>query len=368
MQRVRDSIRPAGIRKRLERAGVQLVNAEASFVAPHVVQGGDLQVEAPLIVLNTGHSPAVPPIPGLPGTPYMTYHNFWKQTQLPPRMLIIGAGYIGLELGQGMQRLGAQVQIVEKGKHPLEKEEEDVSRTLQEALTADGVQFFCNSTVEQVEYRDGCFHLQTAAQAQPLVAESLLVVAGQQPNVEGLALEKAGIKQTEDGYIQVDAQFQTTAEGVYAIGDVTGQPAFTHVSWEDHRRLYAILRGEERSRGDRVLGYAIFTDPQVGRMGLTAAQAEEQGFKVRQATLPLNKIGRARMSDDRFGFYRMVVEKQSDRILGATLVGRQAAELVHVFWALMEAGATWQTLEQGQPIHPTYAESLPTLARELYDQ
>lgn len=365
MERVRDSIRPSGIKKRLEKADVQLIHAEAAFTALHTIQAGDILVEAPLIVINTGKSPVVPDIPGLSNTPYMTYLNFWEQTRLPSRLLVIGAGYIGLELGQGMQRLGSQVQIIEKGKRLISGEEEDVSQALREALEADGVQFYCDTRVEHVAYQDDQFQVQAKDQSDCFVGDGLLVVTGQRPNVDALALDKAGIEQREDGHIKVDKQFRTTAAGVYAIGDVTGQPAFTHVSWEDHRRLYAILNGEDRQQGDRVLGYAFFTEPQVGRVGLTEAEAREKGFQARQVTIPLKKVGRARMTDDGPGFYRMVIDEKTDRVLGATLVGQQAAELVHVFLALMEAGAPWQTLEQAQPIHPTYAESLPTLAREL---
>lgn len=365
MQRVRDSIRPWGIRKRLQRAGVHLIRAEASFIAPQTVRGGDTLVQAPLIIINTGNSPAIPDIQGLSETPFLTDLNFWEQTELPPRLLVMGAGYIGLELGQAMQRLGSEVTLIEKGDRPVASEEEAVSQVLQEALEVDGVKFYCNTTAECVEYQDGQIRVYMAGQEQPLVGDSLLVAVGRRPNVKALALDKAGIEQTEKGYIKVDSQFRTTAEGVYAIGDVTGQPAFTHVSWEDYRRLYGILNGEERRQGDRTLGYAFFTEPQVGRVGLTEAQAREKGFQARQVTIPMKKVGRAKITGDSLGFYQMVIDEETDRILGATLIGQQAAELVHVFLALMEAGATWQALEQAQPIHPTYAESLPTLAREL---
>lgn len=365
MQRVRKSIKPQGIRKRLEKAEVRLLHAEASFLDAHTVQGGVTVVEAPLIIINTGKSPLLPELPGLVDTPYLTYLNFWELTSLPSRLLIIGGGYIGLELGQAMQRLGSEVTIIERGKRPIEEEEESVSQVLREALEADGVRFYCGTTAERVGYADGQFNVGVTGQGQPLVGESLLLALGTRPNVEALALNKAGIEQDDKGHIKVDKQFQTTAEGVYAIGDVTGQPAFTHVSWEDYRRLYAILKGEERQQGDRTLGYAFFTEPQVGRVGLTVAQAREKGFQAREVTLPMKRVGRAKISGDSFGFYRMVIDEKTDCILGATLVGRQAAELVHVILALMEAGATWQTLEQAQPIHPTYAESLPTLAREL---
>jgi dihydrolipoamide dehydrogenase len=193
------------------------------------------------------------------------------------------------------------------------------------------------------------------------------VATGRQPNVEQLNLGNAGIETDERGNIKVDQHFRTTAEGIFAIGDVTGQPAFTHVSWEDHRRLLDVLQNgrSERTQGDCVVGYAFFTEPQVGRVGMTFDQAQEARLDASMATLPLEDVTRAAATGHRQGFYRMVVDKGNGRILGATLVSPQAAELVHVFLALMEAGATWRVLERSQHIHPTYAEDLPTLARKF---
>lgn len=178
-------------------------------------------------------------------------------------------------------------------------------------------------------------------------------------------MEAAGIVLDEKGYIQVDEHFRTTNPQVYAIGDVTGQPAFTHVSWEDEYRVKAIIEGKERRQGDRVLGYAFFTDPEVGRASLTLAQAQAQGYAARAVTLPLVQVTRASLVGRKCGFYRLVVDQQSDKLLGATLVGSQTAELIHILMAHMESGATWQVLERSQYIHPTFGEGLPVLARKL---
>jgi pyruvate/2-oxoglutarate dehydrogenase complex dihydrolipoamide dehydrogenase (E3) component len=171
----------------------------------------------------------------------------------------------------------------------------------------------------------------------------------------------------QKGFIKINDQFQTTKEGVYAIGDAAGQPAFTHVSWEDYRRLKAILCGEQRTRSDRVLGYAVYTEPQVGRVGMTLEQARSQGINARAVTLPMAHIARGIEWGHDLGFYRMVIDCDTNKILGATLVGYETAELVHVFLSLMEAGATWQLLEQSVHIHPTYGEALPSLARLLIE-
>ena len=175
----------------------------------------------------------------------------------------------------------------------------------------------------------------------------------------------AGIELDSQGFIQIDDQFSTTSPGIYAIGDVAKQPAFTHVSWEDYRRLKAILCGEQRTRNDRVLGYAVYTEPQVGRVGLTLEQAQQQGFNARSVTMPMAHIARGIEWGHDLGFYRLVIDRDTDQILGATLVGYETAELVHVFLSLMEAKATWRLLEQSVHIHPTYGEALPSLARLL---
>ena len=365
MDRVQNAIQPQGIAKWLNSAGVELVEAEAKFIAPHTVQGGDVTVEADTIIINTGKSPFVPDIPGLADTPYLTYQSFWELKELPEQLVVMGAGYTGLELAQAMQRLGSQVHIIEIADRPIADEEEDVSRALQKALEADGVRFHLHSTVQEVAYQDEQFRVTVDTAVDPLVGDALLVATGRRPNVDALGAAKWGIARDEKGHIQVDDQFQTTIDGVYAIGDVTGQPAFTHVSWEDHRRLLSILNGNGRQRGDRVLGYAFFTEPQVGRAGLTLSQATDRGFKARSATLPLTEVSRAITTDHTDGFYRLVIDDETDRILGATLVGPQTAELIHIIMALMEAGATWQVLERSQAIHPAYAQDLPVLARKF---
>ncbi|MCA9971838.1 MAG: FAD-dependent oxidoreductase [Anaerolineales bacterium] len=365
MQRVRDSIQPESLAYHLHDAGVHLVPATAEFVAQHTIRANDTLVEADTIVINTGKSPAVPPIPGLADTPYLTYQTIWDLTERPDKLLILGGGYTGLELAQGMQRLGCQVHVLEVHDRVAADEERDVSQALQAALAADGVTFHLSSQVRGVQHVNGLFMLDVDTCVDPLIGNALLLAAGRRPDVEALNLAHWGIAQDDAGHVQVDEQFRTTVDGVYAIGDVTGQPAFTHVSWEDHRRLYAIWQGKARRRGDRVLGYAFFTAPQVGRVGLTLPQAMAHGYDARAVTLPLKKVSRAAATGRTDGFYRLVVDQKSESILGATLVAPQAAELVHVILALMEAGATWRVLERAQHIHPAYAEDLPTLARQL---
>ncbi len=367
MQRVR-SIRDSfnqGVGKRLEDAGVKIVRAEASFAGERTVTGGDVTVQAPIVVINTGTSSLIPALPGLAETPYLTNRSFFELKELPPRLLVIGGGYIGLELGQGLARLGSQTQIIVRGDRVLDREEAEVSETLVQAFEQDGIKLHFNTKVEQVAYKDGIFTL--TLDRGEVQGEALLVATGRKPNTQALNAGATGVELDDRGYIKIDDHFHTTCDGVYAIGDAAGQPAFTHVSWEDYRRLKAILSGEERTRSDRVLGYAVYTEPQVGRVGMTLEQARQKGINARSATLQMSQIARAIEWGHDLGFYRMVIDNDTDKILGATLVGYEAAEIVHVFLSLIEAGATWQLLERSVHIHPTYGEALPSLARLLID-
>lgn len=338
---------------------------EASFVGERIVTGGGVTVQAPLVVINTGTSSLIPDLPGLAGTPYLTNRNFFELKELPPRLLVIGGGYIGLELGQGLARLGSQTQIIVRGDRVLDREESEVGEILAQAFERDGIRLNCNTKVEQVAHTNGVFTL--TLDRGEVQGEALLVATGRKPNTQALNAVATKVELDDRGCIKIDDHFHTTCDGVYAIGDAAGQPAFTHVSWEDYRRLKAILNGEDRTRSDRVLGYAVYTEPQVGRVGMTLELALQKGINARSATLQMSQIARAIEWGHDLGFYRMVVDNDTSKILGATLVGYEAAEIVHVFLDLIEAGATWQLLEQSVHIHPTYGEALPSLARLLID-
>jgi len=355
-----------GVKKRLEDAGVKIVYAEATFSGVRTVTGGAVTVQAPIVVINTGTSSSIPELPGLAETPYLTNRNFFDLQQIPPRLLVIGGGYIAVELGQGMAQLGSKTALIVRGDRLLAQEEADVGSVMAEAFGRDGVGLHFNTQVDRVAHTDGVFTL-ALDNGKTLEGEALLIATGRKPNTSALNCAATGLALDDRGYVKIDDRFQTTCSGVYAIGDVAKQPAFTHVSWEDYRRLQAILAGGDRNRHDRVLGYAIFTEPQVGRVGMTIEQAHQQGLNnAREVTTQVAATSRGIEWGQDLGFFRMVVDTQTNLILGATLVGYETSELVHIFMALMEAGATWQVLERSVHIHPTFAESLPTLARQLF--
>lgn len=366
MNRVRGMISSwsKGVKDRLSHPNIQLIEGEASFTDQKTLTSLGKTYQADQIVINTGKSPFLPPIPGLQQVPYLTYESFWQLKEQPRRMLVLGGGYTGVELGQAMARLGTEVHILERNPRIIHREQPDVSQVITASLREDGVQFHFQTSVTQINYEDGTFILHRKGE-EALQGDALLVATGRRPNTEALQPQHSSIETDQRGHIEVDQGFQTSCNGVYAIGDVTGQPAFTHVSWEDYRRLSEILNGGDRRQGDRTLVYAFFTEPQVGRAGHTLESARKDGYPARAETLPLNHVARALELDRTRGFYRLVIDQETDRILGATLVGPEAAELVHVLLAHMEHRATWQDLDQSMHIHPAYAEALPTLARQF---
>jgi pyruvate/2-oxoglutarate dehydrogenase complex dihydrolipoamide dehydrogenase (E3) component len=367
MERVRSTVAAwnGGVEAKFAKhPAIELVRAEAAFEGPHSLVAGGERYAADTIVVDTGTRPAIPKIAGIDGIPYLTNLTFFEQTALPRRTLVIGGGYIGLELGQGLARCGSEVHIVHTAERVLTNEEPAVSAALQRSFKHDGITLHLAATAIGIAF-DGTVYTLRLADGSTLEADALLVATGRTPNVPAGAAA-AGIALNARGYIAVDEYLRTSVPGVYALGDVAGQAQFTHVSWEDYRRLKAILGGDStRTRSDRVLGYAVFTDPQVGRVGLTHEAAMQAGHAVRCVTLELENVARAIEWNETNGFYRMVVDTRTNAILGATLVGYEAGELVHVFLAHMEAGSTWQKLEQSVHIHPTYAEGLPSLARLL---
>ena len=356
-----------GVRQRLERAGVEVVAAEASFVEPRVVTGGEVTVRAPLVVIDTGGSAVTPPIPGLRDVPFLDNASFFEQRALPPRFAVIGGGYIGLELGQGMARAGSAVTIVHQAARVLNSEEPDVGTAVLDSLHQDGIDVRLDARTTKVA-RDGATIVLTLAEGAPVVCDALLVAVGRAPQTASLHLERAGIATDERGFVVVDDYLETACRGVFAIGDCAGQPAFTHVSWEDHRRILATLNGHKRRRDDRVLANTTFTEPQVARCGLTLDQARAAGLRASAVTLPLADVARAIEWNEERGFFRLVVNDDDDRVIGATFVGYEAGELIHVIVTLIDAHARWQQLADAMHVHPTYAEGLPTLARMVPEQ
>jgi dihydrolipoamide dehydrogenase len=354
-----------GVEQKIAASAVTLVRGEAAFVAPHVLAANGERYEADVVVIDSGARAAVPPIDGLAQTPYLTNENFFLQTDLPRTLLVLGSGYIGLELGQGAARLGSAVTIVTPDDRLLTREESDTCSVLTQSFARDGIEVLLGCRAVRATHDGGQFHL-TLDDGRAFSAEGLLVAAGRRPNIPAGTVERAGIGLDARGFIACDEHLRTSVADHYALGDVAGQPQFTHVAWEDFRRLRAIIGGDlSRTRDDRVLGYAMFTEPQVGRVGLTLDAAQQAGRTCRAVTLQLSDVARGPEWNLEEGFYRLVVDADSDAMVGATFVGYEAGELIHVILAHMEAGSSWRVLERSVHIHPTFAEGIPSLARLL---
>jgi pyruvate/2-oxoglutarate dehydrogenase complex dihydrolipoamide dehydrogenase (E3) component len=354
-----------GVEKKIAESTVELVRAEASFEAPHVLRAGGATYEADVVVLDTGAQAVVPQLDGLTGTPYLTNENFFAQAALPRRLIVLGSGYIGLELGQGAARLGSAVTVVTPDDRLIAREELDVCSTLTKSFERDGITTLLGRRATNVAHAGGTFTV-SLDDGTALTGDGLLVAIGRRPNIPDGTADRAGIALDERGFLKCDEHLETSVPGHYGLGDVAGQPQFTHVAWEDHRRLDAIIGGDRsRTRNDRALGYAMFTEPQVGRVGLSAEQARQQGVPHRAVTLALSDVARGEEWSLEDGFFRLVVGAENDSILGATFTGYEAGELIHVILAHMEAGSTWRILERSVHIHPTFSEGLPSLARLL---
>jgi dihydrolipoamide dehydrogenase len=367
MERVRGVIGEwrSGVEDHFKKSSCELVRAEASFDAPHVLRADGNTYEADVVVLDTGTRANVPPLDGLAGTPYLTNENFFLQRALPRKLVVLGAGYVGLELGQGAARLGSEVTIVSPDDRIVAREETDVCSVITKSFARDGIRSLLNHRATRIAYDAGTFTV-TLHDATTLTGDGLLVAVGRSPNIPDGTADRAGIALDKRGFLACDEHLQTSVAGHYALGDVAGQPQFTHVAWEDFRRLRSIIEGDRsRTRSDRVLGYAMYTEPQLGRAGLTADQAQERGIAHRVVTLPLTDVARGPEWGLEDGFFRLVVDPDTDAILGATFAGYEAGELIHVIIAHMEAGSTWRVLERSVHIHPTFGEGLPSLARLL---
>ncbi|RYU81553.1 mercuric reductase [Hymenobacter persicinus] len=364
-----------GLRKNLtqEHPGITVLRGHAAFTGPHalrvtLVQGDEQELEAPLIFLNTGTRAAVPELDGLDAVPYLTTTELLDLPELPEHLLILGAGYIGVEFGQMFRRFGCRVTLIEAGKRLLAHEDADVCQAMKEMLEAEGVEFVLGAEARRVSQNAAgeiTLSATTPEGERRLRGSHLLIATGRTPNSDTLDLSKAGIKTDEKGYIQVDRNLQTAARGVYALGDVHGGPQFTHISYDDYRVVRdAILHGKRRSAKRRPLPYTVFTEPQLGRIGLNEDQAREQNIPYRVATMPVRTIGRARETGRTTGFWKVLVDDK-DQVLGAAIFGAEGGEIMTMFQLAMLGKIPYPTLQNMIIAHPTWAEGLNNVFTKL---
>jgi pyruvate/2-oxoglutarate dehydrogenase complex dihydrolipoamide dehydrogenase (E3) component len=348
-----------GVEKRIAGAGERLtfVRGHARFVASRTIDVDGRTFEADVVVINVGARPVLPPVEGLDAVPSLDNAKIMALDALPAHLLVLGGGYIGCEFGQMFRRFGADVTIIDQGPHLLGREDVDVSGALEQTFRDEGIDLRLGHGVRRVD-RAAAGVAVTLATGDRVDGTHLLVAAGRRPNTDDLGCDAAGITCDERGAIQVDDRFRTSAEGVYAVGDATDGPQFTHSAWDDHRILFDILEGRDRSAAGRLVPYTVFTDPQVARAGLSEREAATRGTPFELGTLPFGSIARAREIDERAGIVKLLLDPASERILGAAIVGAEAGELIHIVVALMLAGAPARVLVDGQVVHPTLAEGV----------
>ena len=339
----------------------RLYRARARFIGPRQVQVGDETIAGEYIFIDTGTAPSVPPIKGLDSARHLTSDSILELRELPRHLIVVGGGYVGLEFGQIFRRFGSEITVVQDGPRILPKEDHDIAQELQKSLEAEGIRFFLNAQVSEVTQEDTEIIVHLGA-ADLLRGSHLLIATGRHPNTRDLDLEKAEIQTDQRGFIVVDDQLRTTADGVWALGDVNGGPQFTHISYNDFQIVYAnVYQGANLSTKTRLLPYAVFTDPALGRVGLTEKEARERGYKLKAGKIPMKWVARAIERGETAGCMKVVVNADDDRILGASILASEGGELVQILSTLMLAEKPYTLLKGAIYIHPTLAEGLFSL-------
>ncbi len=344
---------------------LRIIHGHARFVGEREIEVAGARHRADTAIVDVGARAAVPRLPGIEDVPWLDNVRAMDLRELPGHLLVLGGGYIGCELGQAFRRYGAPVTVVDHSRHLLAREDEEVSTALEAVFRAEGIGLELGVEPEAVSRsRDGV--TLRLRGGRELRGTHLLVAVGRRPNTDDLGCEHAGIRLDPKGFIVVDDRYRTSARGVYAVGDVAGGPQFTHSSRDDHRLLFDLLTGRgTRGRSDRIIPYAVFTDPQVARVGLSERAARAQGVAHEVARMDFAEIARARETDERAGLLKLLLDPADEHILGAAIVGAEAGELIHVFAVLMRAGATARPIVEGEIIHPTFSEGLQGLLLRL---
>lgn len=351
-------------------AGCTVIRGHARFVGPHEVEVDGRRLTAPRIFINVGGRALIPDMPGVKDVPILTNTGILGLDSVPGHLVVVGGSYIGLEFAQMYRRFGARVTVVEKGPRLIAREDEDVSAAVREILEDEGV-----------EVRLGAECIRFAADADSVavgisceegapevIGSHVLLAVGRRPNTDDLGLQAAGIETDERGYVSVDDQLRTGVDGVWAMGDCNGRGAFTHTAYNDFEIVAAnLLDDATRKVSDRIETYALFIDPPLGRVGMGEAQAREKGHRVRIGKRPMSRVGRAREKDETAGFMKMVVDADTDALLGAAILGVGGDEAIHAVTDLMHMGGTAADMRRVMHIHPTVAELIPTVLGELGD-
>ncbi|MBE9157648.1 FAD-containing oxidoreductase [Nodosilinea sp. LEGE 06152] len=339
-------------------------HGQAQFESANTLRVGDKLLTAPQIFINVGGRARVPEMPGIHEIDYLTNTSMLALDSLPRHLVVIGGSYIGLEFAQIYRRFGAAVTVVEKGPHLVSREDEDISAAIEEILEAEGVQVRTGAEcIAFAPHAEGVAVQLNCTEGEPeVVGSHVLLAVGRQPNTDDLGLDRAGIATDKHGYITVDDQLRTSVPGIWALGDCNGRGAFTHTSYNDFEIVAAnLLNGEARRVSDRIPGYALYIDPPLGRVGMTETQARAAGRPLVIGTRPMTQVGRAIEKGETQGLIKVVADAETQRILGAAILGTGGDEAIHGILDIMNADQPYATLQWAVPIHPTVSELIPTV-------
>ena len=345
---------------------VTVIRGDARFVAPRTVAVGDRELSAERVFINVGGHPRLPDIEGIDEVDVLTNEGMLELTELPRHLCVIGGSYIGLEFGQMFRRFGSEVTIVEVGDRLIRREDADVSAAVHDILTSEGLSVRTNSNCLRMRNDGADVVIETDCGSPPIRASHVLCATGRTPNTSELGLEHAGVEVNDRGFITVDEQLRTSADNVWAMGDCNGRGAFTHTAWNDYEIVAAnLLDDDPRRLSDRIMCYGLFIDPPLGRVGMTEAQARKSGRNLLIGKRPMSRVGRAREMSETAGFIKIVVDADTEEILGASILGVTGDEAIHCILDVMYAGASYKTIARAVHIHPTVSELLPTVLQEL---
>ncbi len=366
--RVVQSFRSGLQRKVDSRENLHLYRGQARFTGPHRIAVGGKVLESDKIFINTGTRPTIPGIPGLAAVPYLTNASIMELHELPEHLIVLGGGYIGLEFGQMFRRFGSRVTVVHAHEQILPREDGDAAQELQKTLESEGINFVLNARTTSVKTSNGqvVLTLDGASSPTDVRGSYLLVATGREPNTADLGLDKAGVQIDSKGFIRVNGRLETNVPGIWALGDVKGGPAFTHISYNDFQIVYAnLMEGRNLTIENRIVPYSVFTDPQLGRVGMTEKEARQQGKKLKIGKIPMSSVARAIERDETAGLMKLVVDAANDRILGAAILATEGGELIQMLGTLMLAGLPYTLLKGAVYIHPTLAEGFFALMESV---
>ena len=363
-----DSWRNSGQKRIEDTDGVDLIFGEAKFLEPKKIHvklndQNSQRLTADKIFINTGARPVIPPLPGLETVPYLNSTSIMELDEIPEHLLVLGGGYIGLEFGQMFRRFGSEVTIIQRSNQLLSKEDRDIAEEVHKILEDDGIEILLNNPAVSIEKRNG-INLKVSTQngKKEIEGTHILVATGRRPNTDQLNLDAAGIETDQRGFIKVNNKLETSVSGIYALGDVKGGPAFTHISYDDYRIIKSnLLENGNRATDDRLIPFTVFIDPQLGRVGLSETEAREKGYNIKIAKMPMSYVNRAIEIEEIRGLMKAVINADNDQILGCAILGIEGGEIMALLQMAIMGKIPITRIRDGIFAHPTLAESLNNL-------